>query len=275
MTSKRKASANDTVVPAESENKQSSRKGTFRKVSIKVALIILIMFFGGIALFTTVAVMANANSLRASRTEYNFLREKASDIESEFGEFSVENLGALDIEMRAINPDYVCWIRVDGTNVDYPVVRGANNDQYLKKSFQGEDSIVGTVFMDYRNSGNFVDKYSEDFMPHIIIYGHNLQQGGMFSDLRSLLSRQITEEGKFISLFINDQMLIFEIFSVRLTDVNDPAYYLNFSEPRYFGRFANSVDAPLEATQIITLSTCVKGGSDDNRLIVQGYRLFD
>jgi sortase B len=252
--------------------KQKNIKGSLRKASVIILLTIAIFIFGGVALFTTLAVVANRSSLRASRAEYDQLREIASETESDG--YELMHFSALDEEMRQINPDYVGWLRIDGTEVNYPIVRGYDNEKYLKTSFYGESSITGAVFMDYRNVGNFLAHNAEDSLPHIIIYGHNLQQGGMFSDLRRLLNRQFLEENNIITLIIDDQPIEFEIFSARLTDVNDPAYFLNFSAPRAFTRFADKIDAPLVATQIITLSTCVRGGSDDSRLIIQGYRLI-
>jgi len=260
--------------------------GRFQKVSKTAALIVAIIICGSIALFLTLMVMGNACNIRASRIEYDSLREIADDYEASRAEYehlreiAGENIGmaytsAFDEEMRRINPDYICWIRIDGTGIDYPVVRGSDNERYLKTSFSGEEKIAGTIFMDYRNVGEFLTYKSGESLQHIIIYGHNLQRGGMFTDLRKFLNAQFLEENNIITLTANDRTVEFEIFSARLSDVNDPAYFLNFDASHSFPRFANRIDAPLIATQIITLSTCVSGGSDDARVIVQGYRLLD
>jgi len=254
--------------PVEQQGKkQKSSKNPFRNISKTTALTIAIVIFGGIALFTAIIVVAHNNNIRNSRVEYEQLRELAGDIEEGEAGHGTVQLSALDLEMLQINPDYIGWLRIDGTNIDYPVVRGTDNDKYLNTSFSGEDSKAGAIFMDYRNFG--------DPIPHIIIYGHNLQQGGMFTDLRSFLFEQFLNEHNIITLIINDEIMEFEIFSARLTDIEDPAYYLDFSEPRNFPRFADKIEAPLQATQIITLSTCTRGGSDDRRIVVQGYRLLD
>jgi len=191
----------------------------------------------------------------------------------ESDEFGIIQLSALEQEMLYINSDYICWIRIDGTTIDYPVVRGDNNEQYLKTSFHGEERITGTVFMDYRNDGDLLNYHIGENIPNIIIYGHNLQQGGIFSDLKKFLNTQFLESNRIITLIVNDQFIDFEIFSARLTDIKDPAYFLDFGDSRNFPRFADRIDAPLKATQIITLSTCTTGGNDDERLIIQGYRI--
>ena len=265
------ATGSDTTT--ETSTSQKKFVGSFRSVSKTIIIFIAILVFGSIAFITTLAVMAHVSSIRASRAEYEGLRVLAGEAESESGEFAVTPLSALDIEMLQINPDYVGWLHIGGTGIDYPVVRGDDNEKYLDTSFYGEESVTGALFMDFRNVGNLLSSSAEDSVPHIIIFGHNLQQGGMFSDLRRFLKREFLEENNIITLTVNDEVMEFQIFSARLSDIEDPAYYINFGDSRSFPRFANRIDAPLRANQIITLSTCVRGGSDDARIIVQGYRL--
>ena len=249
------------------EKTQKNSKGLFSGMSKTVVLTIIVLACGCVALFTAIAVYAHTSSIRASAEEYDHLRILAADsLELESYEFYA-SLSALELEMRQINPEYVGWLRIDGTNIDYPVVRGADNTKYLNTSFYGDENITGTIFMDYRNVG--------EPLQHIIMYGHNLQQGGMFTDLIKFTNRQFRDENNIITLIVNDNEVKFEIFSARMSDINDPAYDLNLNEPRYFARFANKIGAPLEATQILTLSTCTRGGSDDARVIVQASRIFD
>jgi len=264
--SKKNIKSDENTIKPSAE--QSAKKGFFRNMSKTTLLVLLIVVCGGIALFTTIAVIAHNNSLRASSAEYDHLRGIAGNLEPDSDESASNQLSALDIEMLRINPDYVCWIRIDGTGIDYPVVRGSDNEKYIHTSFEGEENIAGAIFMDYRNVGEPI--------PHIIIYGHNLQRGGMFSELRSLLNPEFREENNIITLIINGNEVEFEIFAARLTDIHDPAYTLDFSHQRYFARFADNIDAPLHATQVLTLSTCARrDGGGDARILVHGYRLFD
>ena len=252
---------------------KNKKKIPFRGISIKTALIITIIVVGSIAVFSTVLVIRHTSSLRAAQVEYDSLRELAGDIETNYSAFELD---ALDEQMLSINPDYVGWIRIDGTNIDYPIVRGSDNEKYIHTSFHGEESIAGAIFMDYRNVGDLLTYRLDEALPHIILYGHNLQRGGMFSDLRRFISRQFLEENDIITLIINGETVQFRIFTARLTDINDPAYYLSFNASYSFPRFADRIGAPLHATQIITLSTCARrDGGGDARVIVQGYRLFN
>ena len=71
----------------------------------------------------------------------------------------------------AQNPDFIAWLRVPGTNVDYPVVQTDDPDYYLNHTFSGKSSVVGTLFSladaDYKAPGR-----------NIAIYGHHLRSSG-------------------------------------------------------------------------------------------------
>ena len=204
--------------------------------------------------------------MNAARTEYNTLRAVASqrDIEAEThvaAQFP-QHINVFDAMMREINPHFVCWIRIEGTRIDYPVVRAQDNEQYLQRTFAGAENEHGAVFMDYRNMG--------DFVPHIIIYGHNTRYGNMFSDLHRFLNQDFLAENPYITLITDGRVVNYSIFSARRTDIHDPAFFLDFSEQGAFHHFLYRIGAPADATQIITLSTCVSGNNADERVIVQG-----
>lgn len=94
--------------------------------------------------------------------------------ESAVGEQAMVDLSAYLVQ----NPDFVAWLRIPGTNVDYPVVQTDNPDYYLNHTFSGKSSVVGTLFSladaDYAAPGR-----------NIAIYGHHLRSSGekMFTSL--------------------------------------------------------------------------------------------
>jgi sortase B len=167
-----------------------------------------------------------------------------------------------DTAMADINPDYICWLKIEGTAVDFPVVRSDDNEKYLNLTFYGQENVYGSIFMDYRCAGTNV--------PHILIYGHNTKDGDMFGSLRDFLNKDYRAKHKIISLTINNRVNEYEIFDARMTDVDDPAYNLSFNGPEAFPAFAEECGADEDAKQIITLSTCVSGNDKDERVIVQG-----
>lgn len=81
-------------------------------------------------------------------------------------------------KLKKINPDVVGWIVVEDTNISFPVVKGKDNEYYLHKNFEKQDNYAGAIFMDYEADNTFNRPFE-----NVFIYGHNVQYGGMFSEL--------------------------------------------------------------------------------------------
>jgi sortase B len=201
-----------------------------------------------IAAVLATIVIPHVSDLRA------FRREQAA----------MPDLSPFDAYWLEANPDYVGWLMMDGTSIDFPVVRGDDNEKYMTTSFSGEENMLGAVFMDYRVTGE---------SQHIIIYGHQASdvQGNwlVFGALHEFLDDAHLAQNPIIMFMQNDSIYEFEIFSARRTDIHDPAYQLDFSALDSWTAFLERNSAPTDAKQIITLSTCV-GVDNDMRMIVQG-----
>ena len=221
-----------------------------------------------LAIFTTICasvfairVLLHEAELSASRQELAALPVAPTVDES--------NLAYIESEMRDINPDYVGELRIDGSSISHPVVRGSDNVKYLTTSFSGAENSFGSLFMDYRCIGESI--------PHIIIYGHHARdmfgQNLLFGGLDEFLDDEYRSGHSVIMFIENDSVSEFEIFSARVTDVDDPAYHLNFDAPGSFDAFLERIGAPPDAVQIITLSTCSLTGDNDSRIVVQGARM--
>lgn len=78
------------------------------------------------------------------------------------------------------NPDTVGWIRLSNTVIDYPVLRAKDNDYYIDKNFWHNPDPAGWVFMDFR-----CGMESDYFTDNVLMYGHNMADGSMFSDLKN------------------------------------------------------------------------------------------
>lgn len=178
---------------------------------------------------------------------------------------SLPNLSPFDAYWQETNPDYVGWLRIEGTIIDFPVVRGSDNVRYLTTTFRGEENIVGSIFMDYRIAS--ADE------PHIIIYGHQARDEAhnplMFGVLHYFLCDEHMAAHPTVVFMENDMMHEFEIFAARMSNIYDPAFRLDFSAEGTFERYLARIGAPSDASQIITLSTCV-GANNNVRMIVQG-----
>jgi len=239
---------------SKSERQKVRRREKIKARRRKVIVVSLAVITTICAAFLAYKVILHYQDLAAAR------REMAE----------LQKLNPMSTELLAANPDYAGWLIIGGTDINYPVVRGSDNDKYLNTTFSGKENAIGAIFIDYRSA--------ED-APHLIIYGHNsgslsaLEEGTekhfMFGGLRHFLDGQYMAEHPEIMFVQNNVVSVFEIFSVRETDINDAAYMLDFSAEGAFAAFAEQQGAP-EAEKIITLSTCIGDGTNDGRLLVQG-----
>ena len=85
-------------------------------------------------------------------------------------------LSKLFKQLKEINEDIGAWITMPGTAIDYPVVQGDNNIQYVSTDIYGNFAIVGSIFLDNRNREDYSDTYN-------LLYGHNMSEHRMFSDV--------------------------------------------------------------------------------------------
>ena len=83
-------------------------------------------------------------------------------------------------DLKKINKDVVGWIKVNGTNINYPFVQTSNNDYYLNHSFDKSSNGGGWVFLDYRNN--------KTNNKNTIIYGHGRQNKTIFGTLKNILN---------------------------------------------------------------------------------------
>lgn len=129
-------------------------------------------------------------------------------------ESSEEELNLL--RLRAQNVECIGWIRIEDTNIDYPVMYTPDNPQkYLRKNFYGVYSQSGVPFLDARCS-------LED--SNLLIYGHNMKNGTMFSDLKNYLDSDFREAHKEIILYTESGQKVFIVAEVIKTDIYDKRY---------------------------------------------------
>ncbi len=92
-------------------------------------------------------------------------------------------------ELKRINPDVVGWLTMNDTVIDYPVVKGNDNEYYLNHLYTGERNSLGTLFVDFRNYDLFTDR-------NTVIYGHSMLNGSMFFILEKYEKQSFYEEHK-------------------------------------------------------------------------------
>jgi len=172
---------------------------------------------------------------------------------------SVDDIRALTLdELAALNRDFKGWMTV-GSHIDYPVVRGSDNNKYLNTTFMGQRNTAGAIFMDYRHINGFDEQVC-------IIYGHNTRDGSMFAPLTRYLEPAFLQNNPNISVTTRDgKKLTYRIFAAKLTDAWDIAYTIGINDT---GRASEFPNAPQNASRYLLLSTCTRGGSNDERVLV-------
>lgn len=83
-------------------------------------------------------------------------------------------------ELKEINPGIIGWIEMFDTNINYPVVQGNDNLEYLNKDIFGYSTLTGSIYLAAENSSDLTDWYN-------MIYGHHMDSGAMFGDIEKYL----------------------------------------------------------------------------------------
>ncbi len=120
-------------------------------------------------------------------------------------------------ELVATNKDVIGWITIDDTHIDQPIVQGKDDMEYVNKDPLGEFSLSGSIFLSCLNSLDFSDPYS-------LMYGHHMENGGMFGDLTKFLKKDYFDDHKTGTLYSLDSQWDIEVFAVLKTDAAAQTY---------------------------------------------------
>lgn len=170
--------------------------------------------------------------------------------------------------VKPIVGNMVAWVEVEGTTIDYPIMQGTNNTEYLNQNPYGEYSLSGSIFLDYRNSDDFSDHYC-------LLYGHHMERGMMFGALDEYWKGGYIESHKNGTiLFENGDKKPFKIFAVMSVDASESIVFSpgdGEGTLEYVNSHAKYIDSPPSSEkQLIALSTC-KYPDTAERTVVVGY----
>ena len=191
----------------------------------------------------------------------------------------------LDVDFDALRqdwPDVVGWIQWPLMNIDFPIVHGSTNTQYLRALPDGTWNNGGSIFLEANNEGIL------DW--HAIVYGHNMKDGSMFGQLKSYLEESFFlengGEASFI-LYTPEGIWQYDVFSIEKVLSTDPGVYMvGYLPGEDFTAFVQGMKdrslydmgVEVDGTKpVMTLSTCnTVGAAQGNRVVmhaVQGERL--
>ena len=198
--------------------------------------------------------------------------DKKEDVKEEsiYSSYKKTSLISVDFnKLKELNSATVGWIQVNGTDVNYPVVKALDNEFYLHHDFNDKYNSAGWIFMDYRNNANNFDK-------NTIIYGHNRMDDIMFGTLMNTLKKSWfnNKDNHYIKLSTPKENSVWQVFSVyyikstsdyiKTEFVND-SDYLSFID-LIKGRSIHSFNLDVSSNdKVLTLSSCY---SKTERLVV-------
>ena len=232
--------------------------------SNKSKKIILLNFLRFISIIILLVSIIYITKWLIDRNENKKLEERVLEaiiIDNKENELNADVKYEIDFKkLKQINNQVVGYLKVNGTNIEYPVVRAEDNNYYLKRNLDKKYNSGGWIFADYKNKFDGTDK-------NIVIYGHNMKDNSMFGSLKNILNEEWynNEENHLISFITEKEEQKYKVFSIY--KIKNEDYYINteFKNNYEFINFTNklkersiknfNIDV-LEEDSILTLSTC-------------------
>ena len=261
--------------------KQPKQNGGMAK---RVMVLLLLAVF----LFSLYRVLHILQGYRTAQAVY----DKAAQtymlpVERMDGDVQAEEMPPqIDFEgLRAVNRDVIGWIFIEGTDVNYPLLAGADNQQYLFQSYMKKYAVAGSIFLDYRCSTNLSDY-------HTVIYGHNMKNGMMFGELDAYQKADYLASHPYVYIIMADgSWNKYRVLACEHVSVESAVYDLPCDTKQkikalraqlaqsngYAAGEAAAADAADGALQgaaqsseakLLTLSTCTNDSRDDVRFAV-------
>lgn len=178
-------------------------------------------------------------------------------------------------ELRKVNPDVCAWVTLDGTKIDFPVLQGETNLTYINRDVYGEFSLGGSIYLDTRNKSNFNDAYS-------MLYGHHMENSGMFGDLDLYKEQTFFDENSTGMLILPEQSYQLRILACMVTEAGNEKIF----DPEYAGTHMEELFALVKSdslhisqslyaqviqektVQILAFSTCSSEFTDARTIIL-------
>ncbi len=182
------------------------------------------------------------------------------------------------------NEDIYAWIKIDGTEIDYPIVQSPNDDDfYLRHSAYDKSWIAsGAIYTQGANSKDFSD-------PVTVIYGHNGYRETMFTALHEFEDKEFFDSHEYFYIYMPGRKLTYQVVSAFKYDDRHIMNSFNFVIPQDLQAFQDTVTNPASAlknvrtqldtqidsqSKIVVLSTCITN-QENNRYLVCGVLVKD
>ena len=179
------------------------------------------------------------------------------------------------------NKKLIGWLKIDDTNIDYPVMQTSDNTYYLDHNYNQEYDKNGSIFLDYNCS-----VYPRS--TNMIVYGHHMKSGNMFGNLQKYAKESYGKKHSVITfdtIYEKAQYQVMYVFRSQVYNEDDIVFkYYQFIEANSETEF-NSYMQEMSALSLydtgvtaefgdnlLTLSTC-DSSQTDGRFVVVAKRI--
>lgn len=203
---------------------------------------------------------------------YYRLYKKAKDTYSKIAKENVKiskNERKIDFKkLKSQNQDIAGWIYIRGTTIDYPIVQGKDNEEYLHQDFNKKKSSSGTIFLDNNCKKDFTSDNN-------IIYGHHMKNGTMFAQLLKFREKSFLKKHNEIMIFTPDRTIHLKVISAYAQKAQNkiPVTFANDKQKKAYIKKIESMSeqtiktSRINDSHIYTFVTCSYEG-EDNRTYV-------
>lgn len=175
---------------------------------------------------------------------------------------------------KEIKGNMVAWLTMDDTSIDYPVMQGEDNSEYLNKDPYGEYSLSGSIFLDSRNTSDLTDEYSQ-------IYGHHMEHDAMFGALDRYLEEDYFNEHRTGTLYVGDEIYKIKLFAVlecaaTQEEIFAPTEVSLAETEKYIKEKALYLDERAwdKEDRVLALSTCKYPDTADRTVVIGTIRIL-
>lgn len=204
----------------------------------------------------------NISNIKKSKDNKNTkIIKQTAKPEDPYWDFIKLDLINIDLkELKKKNNDVKGWLKVNGTNINYPFVQSNDNEYYLNHSFDKSYNKAGWVFLDYRNN------FSQN-QKNTIIYAHGRVNKTMFGSLKDTLKKQWLEDknNHVINTSTENKNALWQVFSVYKIPTTSDYLQIDFKSSDDFINFEKKLKersvydfktSLQKEDRILTLSTC-------------------
>ena len=174
-------------------------------------------------------------------------------------------------ELQKINPDIIGWIRVNDTNINYPLLQAEDDDTYMNTDAEGKYSLSGSIFLHCANKPDFSDFNN-------MIYGHHMEKHKMFGDVGMFTDKTYFEKHPYGNLFFDGKDHGVEFYALIQADAyNERIFSICPDDPKAKQAYLQEIldnalyKRNLEITQndhLVLLITCTSEMTNVRNILV-------